>query len=490
MNILVVAAEVAPFAKVGGLADMTGALPRAWRSDGHEVAIMLPLYGSIDTAAYGIVRTDHLVTVPVGYWSEYAEIWQGTLPGTDVPVYFLRSAEYFDRQGIYGYHEGFEDNDRRYLFFCRAAFEATKVLGFQPDVIHAHDYHTAPCMPMLAMQYRHDPFFAKTAGVLTIHNMAFQGIFDPLRAMEFGGFPPSEFYPSSWFEHHGSFNAMKSGIMFADKVTTVSPTYAQEIRWTSEGMGLQGALQCRAADLIGVLNGIDASIWNPTTDEHIAVPYASSSLSKKIINKLALLREVELPSDEHAARLPIIGMVTRLTQQKGIPIMMRSVWELLQQRRARLVVLGSGVREYEDYFQRAQHQFPDLVRFVKGYNEPLSHRIQAGADLYLMPSQFEPCGLTQMYAMAYGTVPIVRATGGLADTVTQYDRSTGNGTGVRFFDYNDEALAGALEDALALYHDEHHWQRVQRNAMHEDNSISVAARHYVEVFAWARERHC
>ncbi|MBU3679175.1 MAG: glycogen synthase [Candidatus Kapabacteria bacterium] len=488
MNILVVAAEVAPFAKVGGLADMTGALPRAWWADGHEVAIMLPLYGSIDRELYGIVRTEHVVSVPVGYWTEYAEVWHGKLPGTEVPIYFLRSAEYFDRKGIYGYHEGFEDNDRRYLFFSRAALETAKVLGFQPDVVHAHDYHAAPCMPMLATQYRHDPFFARTAGVFTIHNMAFQGMYDPVRAMEFGGFPPSEFYPSSWFEHHGSFNAMKAGIMFADKVTTVSPTYSQEIRWTSEGMGLQGALQHRASDLLGVLNGIDDTIWNPRVDEHIAVPYDATTLQKKRINKLALLRELNLPCEGASADLPVIGMVTRMTQQKGIPIMTRPVWEVLQQGRARLVILGSGVREYEDYFRRAQDQFPDLVRFVTGYNEPLSHRIQAGSDLYLMPSQFEPCGLTQMYAMAYGTVPIVRAVGGLADTVVHYERTSGTGSGVRFHDYDESAVAAALDYGLGLYNDEPHWSTLRTNAMQQDNSISVAARRYVEVFSWAQER--
>lgn len=489
MNILVVAAEVAPFAKVGGLADMTGALPRAWWADGHEVVIMLPLYGSIDRKQYGIEKTEHVVSVPVGYWTEYAEVWKGYLPDTEVPIYFLRSAEYFDREGIYGYHEGFEDNDRRYLFFSRAAIETSKVLGFQPDVIHSHDYHTAPCMPMLATKYRHDPFFAHTAGVLTIHNMAFQGMYDPVRAMEFGGFPPSEFYPSSWYEHHGSFNAMKAGIMFADKVTTVSPTYSQEIRWTSEGMGLQGALQQRAADLVGVLNGIDDTIWNPRVDRYIAVPFDASTLEKKHVNKLALLGELGLPSDPTNATIPVIGMVTRMTQQKGIPIMMRAVWDVLEQRRARLVVLGSGVREYEDFFHRAQDRFPDLVRFIRGYNEPLSHRIQAGSDLYLMPSQFEPCGLTQMYAMAYGTVPIVRSVGGLADTVSHYDRATRQGTGIRFHDYDESAMSYALDYALGLYDEEAHWQQIRTNAMSQDNSISVAARHYVQVFSWALERH-
>ncbi|MCX6139800.1 MAG: glycogen/starch synthase [Candidatus Kapabacteria bacterium] len=487
MNILVAAAEVTPFAKVGGLADMAGALPKAWAEDGHNVVVILPLYGTIDKEKYGIEKTDMLVDVPFGTWTECAEVWHGVLPGTTIPVYFLRSSDYYDRPGIYGYHEGFEDNDRRFIFLSRAVFEVARALDFRPDVIHAHDYHTAPCMPMLKVHYHHDEFFRHTAGVFTIHNMAYQGMYDPQRAMEFCGFPASEFYTGSWYEQDGIFNAMKAGILFADKITTVSPTYAQEIRWTPEGMGLQGALQSRGADLIGVLNGIDAGTWSPMHDEHIAVPYSSETIAKKDINKRALLKEVGLSPSEIKRDLPVVGMVTRLTEQKGISLLMSSIEAFVAEDRIRLVILGSGEAKFEDFLLNLAYRYPNHVKVGTGYNEPLSHRIQAGSDYYLMPSRFEPCGLTQMFALAYGTIPIVRSVGGLADTVQDYDPISFVNTGVLFHRYTGDALSHAMDAALRLYKREPHWTHIRRNAMARDNSIAATARRYVEVFGWAQE---
>lgn len=488
MNILLVAAEVSPYAKVGGLADMASALPKAWSAAGHDVRIMLPLYGTIDKELYGLQKLDMLVAVPFGSWTEYAEVWLGTLPGSDVNVYFIRSSDYFDRPGIYGYHEGFEDNDRRFIFLSKAAFEVAKALDFRPDVIHAHDYHTAVCMPLLKVQYLHDPFFAHAAGVFTIHNMAFQGHFDPLRAMEFCGFAPSDFYTGCWYEHEGCFNAMKSGIMFADKVTTVSPTYAQEIRWTTEGKGLQGALQERSADVVGVLNGIDTQEWDPSSDRHIALTYTSESLERKLANKLALLREVGFADTDQNDDLPVMGMVTRLTEQKGLSILTHALPLHLREGSFRLVVLGSGEHHAESMLRDLEHRSPHLVRYVHGYNEPLSHRVQAGSDFYLMPSLFEPCGLTQMFALRYGSVPIVRGIGGLADTIEEYDPITFRGTGVRFYDYSAESLSDALWRAKRLFRQEPHWTHVRRNAMSVDNSIVHTAERYLEVFSWAQEK--
>ncbi len=487
MNILVAAAELAPFAKVGGLADMAGALPKAWSSDGHNVIVVVPLYGTINTEEYGIEKTDLLVEVPFGSWTEFAEVWKGALPDSEVPVYFLRSSDYYDRPGIYGYHEGFEDNDRRFLFLSRAVFEVARALDFRPDVVHAHDYHTAPTMPVLKIHYHADEFFARTVGVFTIHNMAYQGMYDPLRAMEFLGFPQSDFYQGCWFEHDGVFNAMKAGIMFANKITTVSPTYAQEIRWTPEGMGLQGVLQSRGADLIGVLNGIDTDTWNATTDTNIAVPYSQDSLRKKAVNKRALLVEAEIPDKEIRNDLPVIGMVTRLTEQKGISLLTQSIEHFVAGNRIRLVVLGSGEKRFEDFLKDLAYRYPYNVRVRIGYDEALSHRIQAGSDFYLMPSRFEPCGLTQMFALAYGTVPIVRSVGGLADTVEDYDPVLFTGTGIRFHRYTADAMSAAIETALRYYGREPHWTHIRKNAMVKDNSIAAAARRYVEVFGWARE---
>jgi len=487
MKILVTAAEVAPYAKVGGLADMTAALPKAWSAAGHDVIVLLPLYGTIDTAAYGLVKTEHVIGVPFGGWTEYAALWKGTLPDSEVPVYFLDSHEYYGRQGIYGYHEGFQDNDRRFMFLCRATFEVAKALEFKPDVIHAHDYHTAMCMPMLHVHYKADPHFAGTAGVFTIHNMAYQGMFDPQRVLEFAEFGMKEFYPGSWFEHDSIVNAMKAGILFADKVTTVSPTYAQEIRWTPEGMGLQGALQARGGDLIGVLNGIDNTEWCPSIDKYLTVPYDHATIEKKEINKQALLTEFGIDVNDSSRDLPLVGMVTRLTEQKGISILQDALEPFIANGQIRLVMLGSGEKRFEDYFRHLAAQYPQRVLLGVGYNNALSHRIQGASDFYLMPSKFEPCGLTQMFALAYGAIPIVRATGGLADTVEHYDPVTFTGNGIRFNRYTSDDCRAAINEALRLYKREPHWSHLRANAMKVDHSARRSAEQYIEVFTWAKE---
>ena len=489
MNILVVAAETAPYAKVGGLADMAGSLPRAWHAAGHSACIVLPLYGTIDVESYGIVRTDHIIAVPMGTWTEFAEIWHGTLPDCDVPVYFVKSTEYYDRPGIYGYHDGFPDNDRRFIFLSRASFELARAIGFRPDIVHAHDYHTAPCMPMLAIHYRNDAFFAQTAGVFTIHNMAYQGMYDPQRAMEFCGFDVTSFHTGSWFEHDGAFNCLKAGMMFADKITTVSPTYAEEIRWTSEGMGLQGALQARGADVLGVLNGIDLDEWNPERDPHLPVPYTYDTIAKKDVVKRSLLKSFGCSDDVISHDLPLVGMVTRLTDQKGISLVCDVLEGFIATDRLRFVVLGSGDNRYEQYFRQLSTRYPQHVFVGTGYNHPLSHRIQGASDFYLMPSRFEPCGLTQMFAMRYGTIPIVRAVGGLADTVEQYDPISLTGTGIRFDRFSAQDCASALEQALKLYRREPHWSAIRRSAMSRDFGIGRTADHYISVFSWALERH-
>jgi starch synthase len=303
-------------------------------------------------------------------------------------VFFLRSAEYFDRPGIYGYHDGFEDNHRRFIFLSRAAFKLAKALGFQPDVVHAHDYHTAPMMPMLKVHYRHDPHFARTAGVFTIHNIAYQGVYDATEAMELCGFAQEEFYAGSWYEQHGAFNSMKAGIMAADKVTTVSPTYAHEIRWTPDGMGLQEALQARGPDLVGVLNGIDTTLWDPAVDLDIPVNFGPQRLERKEASKRGLLMELGLSLEAASDGLPLFGMVTRLTEQKGISLVRGVIEQYISAGAMRFVILGSGERQYEDYFRDLACRFPGRVLAGVGYNEPLSHRIQAGSDFYLMPSKF------------------------------------------------------------------------------------------------------
>jgi starch synthase len=467
---------------------MTGALPRAWSAQGHEVLPVLPLYGNIDTGRFGITKTDLVIAVPLGHWIEYATVYTGLLPNSDCTAFFLRSAEYFDRPGIYGYHDGFADNDRRFIFLSRAAFELARALGFRPDVVHAHDYHTAPTMPMLRKHYQHMELFSQTAGVFTIHNMAYQGVYEPSSAMDLCGFPQNDFYASSWFEHDNAFNAMKAGIMFADKVTTVSPSYAQEIRWTPEGMGLQDALQSRGADIVGVLNGIDHTVWDPSIDADIPVNFTPQTLDRKEASKRGLLMSLGLTLEEASDGLPLFGMVSRLTDQKGLSLMTEALERFVAAGRLRFVLLGSGERRFEDYFHELALRYPKHVFSGIGYNEPHSHRIQAASDFYLMPSKFEPCGLTQMFALAYASIPIVRAIGGLNDTVVGYDPVTFAGNGIRFNRFSAEDLAASIEAALHIYRREPHWTNVRRNAMASDHTIERTAASYINVFNWAMER--
>lgn len=488
MNILQVAAEMVPFAKVGGLADMTGALPRAWQKEGHTVVPVLPLYGHIDVEHFGIALTNIVLTVPLGHWTEYATVYTGTTPGTDVTVYFIRSAEYFDRPGIYGYHDGFEDNDRRFIFLSRAALELAIALKFTPDVVHVHDYHTAPVLPLLRKHYHSNHYLGNAAGVFTIHNMAYQGVFEPHLAMDLCGFAADEFYQGSWFEHDGAFNAMKAGIMFADKISTVSPTYAEEIRWTPEGMGLQAALQSRGADIVGILNGIDLDVWNPVHDAVIPVNFTPETLMGKEASKRALLMKLGLTLAEASDGLPLVGMVSRLTEQKGLPLALEAMEHFVSAGRMRFILLGSGEKRFEEGFAGLAHRFPKHAFLTIGYNETLSHQVQAASDFYLMPSKFEPCGLTQMFALAYGTIPIVRAVGGLNDSVTEYDAITFQGNGFRFNRFLTADLIDAIERALRVYKRDPHWDNIRRNGMLADYSIDRAASKYTELFTWAIER--
>lgn len=486
MNILVTAAECTPFAKIGGLADVVSALAKEWRALGHSVRIVLPKYGSIDCQRWNIQPTNSIVAVPMGWWHEYARLWRGQLPGTDVPVYFLESRDYFDRPGIYGDPEGYLDNDRRFLFLSRASLEIAPHIDFVPDILHAHDWHTAFALAFLKSHYRHHPHFHRTAGVFTIHNIAFQGQSDPQRILPLANFSVAEF-PGSWFEHDGVVNLMKTGIMFADKITTVSPTYAREIRWTSAGMGMQPYLNIRGADFLGVLNGADYTEWNPQTDPNIAATYSVETLADKDLNKAALLQE-SVPPHDRTLEIPILGMVSRLTAQKGIELLLGCIEQFVRAGRCRFVILGSGEPRYEHVLHQFGRRYPTRVLVYTGYNAGLSHHVIASSDYLLMPSLFEPCGLTQIYALRYGTVPIVRSTGGLADTVVEYNPTTGDGTGFTFGEYSSAAFARAIERALRYYRHPIHWKRIRINGMRQDFSATKSAQQYLNVFRWALEK--
>lgn len=484
MNILLTSSEVYPFAKAGGLADITSSLPHEWEKHGENPIVIMPKYGFIDIYKFGIVPTDLTLVVPMGYWVEYARLWKGLLPNSNVPIYFIEHNHYFDRNGIYGDPNEYGDNDRRFIFLSRAIFAAAKALNFKPDIIHAHDFHTAFTMAFLRSFYKSDPLFSQTAGVYTIHNLAYQGKFNPEQAMNLSGFGMKEFYQGSWFEKYGSVNAMKTGIMFADKITTVSPTYAKEIRYQYYSEGLQDELNTRGADLIGVLNGVYYDEWNPEIDSMIYDKYSKDELQIKQSNKYKFLKEHGI-TEEDDYNLPLISMVSRLTDQKGIDLIIAKLEYYLENRMFRFALLGTGERKYTDFFQYIKWKFPKLSIINIGYNNTLSHRMFAASDFFLMPSRFEPCGLTQMYAMRYGTIPIARNTGGLADTISEYNSDTNKGNGFLFWQYNADDFAFSIKRALNIYNNFPHWDIIRQNAMDCNFSSDISAKEYLKVFNWA-----
>jgi starch synthase len=487
MNILLASAEVAPFAKAGGLADIASSLPLEWQKYGQNPIVIMPKYGFIDTEEYGFRPTDLTIVVPMGNWEEYGRLWFGYLPDSRVPIYLVEHNGYFDRPGIYGDPNEYGDNDRRFIFFSRAVFEAAKALNFSPDIIHAHDFHTAFTLAFLKSHYSNDSLFSRTAGIYTIHNLAYQGKFNPETAMMYSGFGMKEFYPGSWFEHHGVVNAMKTGIMFADKITTVSPTYAREIRYPYYSEGLQNVLNHRGADLIGVLNGAFYNEWSPEFDKHIYENYSLDTIEKKKANKYSYLEDMGIGEDDNPG-LPLVGMVSRLAEQKGIDLLKARLENYLADGSMRFTILGSGQKEYVDFFRYLQQKYPKLALVNIGYNNQLSHRVFTACDYLLVPSRFEPCGLTQMYAMRYGTIPIVRQTGGLADTVKEYNPETADGTGFHFWQYNADDFAFALRRALSVYEKDPHWDLIRKNAMEQNFSSSKSAIEYLKVFKWALEK--
>lgn len=487
MNILIASAELTPLAKAGGLADIAAALPIEWLKFGQKPIVILPKFKSIDTSKYGFQPTDIVISVPISYWTEYARLWFGLLPGSNVPVYLIENNDYFDRDGIYGNPDEFSDNDRRFIFFCRSVFEAAKALNFAPDILHAHDYHAAFTMAFLKSHYRYDPQFSRCAGVYTIHNLAYQGWFDPHRALGFAQIGMDQFYQGSFFEHFGKINAMKTGIMFADKITTVSPTYAREIRTAYFGEGMQDILNSRAQDVIGVLNGVFYDEWNPQTDSCLYENYNDASLSIKQENKHRLLKDFGL-NDYDDLNKPLLGMVSRLAEQKGIDLIINKLEYYMDNFSFRIILLGSGESRYEDYFRYIAWKYPGRAFINIGYNNILAHRIIACSDYLALPSRFEPCGLTQMYALKYGTIPIVRQTGGLADSVLEYIPVTGKGTGFLFYNYNADDLAYAIRRAFSVYNSDPHWDLIRKNAMAQDFSSSKTALEYLKVFQWAIEK--
>lgn len=477
--------EAVPFAKSGGLADVVSGLARALSLAGHHVTVILPYHRRFISSSLAGEPSGHSVSVTLGRHTAQAWIRKSRIPDSQVQVLLVDHPGYFDRVGLYG-HEGtdFPDNAERFIFLSRAALEVCAAFDLRPDVLHVHDWQTALVPILLREQYRERPGFQQAATVLTLHNMAFQGNFPP-SAMALTGLP-HELFTWEQLEFWGNLNLLKSGCVFADKVTTVSPTYAREITTSEYGSGLEGVLRYRGHDLTGILNGVDLEHWHPAHDPHIPLAYDINSFERgKAVCKRELQRELKLNVDEGT---PLCGMVSRLTEQKGLDLIAATSAQLLQSD-AQLVFLGSGDQKFEDMIRWLAQRAPSRIAAVVGYDEPLAHRIEAGCDLFLMPSRFEPCGLNQMYSLIYGTVPLVHAVGGLADSVTNLtplSRADGRANGFAFYDYTPDAFLGAFRWALSTYRERDAWKELQRNGMARDHSWAHSAEAYVEVYEAAR----
>jgi starch synthase len=482
-RVAMLSAECVPFAKVGGLGDVTGALSRAVADLGCSVAVLMPRYGDLAVPSDASMELVGQVEVPVGDQERTALIYRLRHPALPAHLhhFFIANETYFGRSGVYADPASgatFADNAERFVFFTRAALEALRAVAYAPEVIHANDHQTALAAAYLKTAYAEDPFFQMTAVLLAIHNLGYQGVYPP-ETMRLAGFPEEYLYPLSPFEFWGKMNFLKAGIHFADVLVTVSERYAEEIQSGEEfGFGLQGVLNARRADLVGILNGIDTKTWNPRTDRNLAARYDAESLEGKEPCTEALLEEVGLPREPRRA---VFGMISRLVEQKGLDLI-RAAADRLFALPARWVFLGSGEREYEAFLETAARKLPDRVAYRRGFDDPLAHRIEAGADFFLMPSRYEPCGLNQMMSMRYGTIPVVRATGGLADTVIPLAPGAAEGTGIVFDEYVPEELVRAVERAIALFREPAALARARRNGMGRDFSWEASARKYLRLY--------
>lgn len=478
LKVLFVTPEVEPFVKVGGLADMVGALPKEIAALGHDARVMCPLYASTKRVGEWLTREAPL-GVDVGPEARWARTWETTLPGTAVPAYFIEHDWYFGRPEVYSESN---DNPFRFAFFCRAALALCEQLGWIPDVIHAHDWTTGLLPVMLNTTLRDTPL-GKIATVFTVHNLEHQGL-APRSIVEFSRLPLSEYRADS-LESHGSANMMKAGLYHSSKITTVSPTYAQEIRTRDGGFGLDGVLRFRSADVIGILNGIDAAAWDPATDRALPANFSAADLSGKAACKAALQERLGLKLDPHIA---VYGVVARLVHQKGLDLLAESLGHIVERMHVQFAIVGSGDERTEAMFRAAAARYPEKIGAFIGFDPKLARLVQAGSDLFVMPSRSEPCGLTQMYAMRYGTLPIVRATGGLVDTVVNYDEGSNRGTGFLFREANSAALYQAIGRACATYYDRpEEFRATQLRAMAQDFSWAASAPKYVECYRWAIE---
>ena len=481
MHIAFAASECVPFSKTGGLADVVGALPRALAALGHQVSVYVPRYRQTKLAdPQTVVRS---ITIPFDDKYRFCSVvTAGSSAG--VKFYFVDYPQYFDREALYGSPAGdYPDNAERFALFSRAVLEASKVLGV-PNVFHCHDWQSALVPIMLRTLYAEDPAFREVATVFTIHNMGYQGLFPPdtLPLLML----PWELLTISNMEFFGQVNFLKGALVLSDFITTVSKKYSQEIQTTEYGFGLDGVLRDRAATGTGILNGVDYDEWSPQTDKFTVAKYSPQDLSGKLKCKQDLLHAFGVANADANSKVPVIGIVSRFAAQKGFDLIAQ-IMDRLALEEMIVVALGAGDKPYEEMFLRFNKQFPNKIAVKVAYDNAIAHKIEAGADMFLIPSRYEPCGLNQIYSLKYGTVPIVRATGGLDDTIEPWDARTGRGTGFKFSDYTGEALLATVKQALLAYRDSSSWQMLMRNGMSRDFSWGASAREYGKIYERARQ---
>ncbi|HEX4268137.1 MAG TPA: glycogen synthase [Steroidobacteraceae bacterium] len=477
LSVCLLSAEVAPLSKTGGLADVAGALAKYLTAAGHDVRLFTPLYASIDRARFPLQPVEGLQQVPlrIGPHHYVYSIATTRLPGSDALVHLVDCPVLYGRPAIYTTDP---DEHLRFLAFTRAVLAACQRLQWSPQILHCNDWHTAFGPLFVKAQLADEPLFARTRSVLTIHNIGYQGVFSSAAVADL------ELGPRSYLLHQddlraGKINPLRHGILYADAITTVSPTHAHEICTDEYGMGLQDSLRMRSNALTGILNGVDYQVWDPRNDRYLPAHYDPDTLSIKAKLKGDFIRRLGLTVP---VTTPLAGMVSRLAAQKGIELMFESLPQVLEWRELGFVALGSGEPQYERFLTELEQRFPGRVIFRQGYDEELSHWIEAACDMFLMPSLYEPCGLNQMYSLRYGTVPIVRRTGGLADSVQNYEPDTGAGTGIVFNDFDSEALEWALNIALDLHAQPKDWQRMVRNGMAKDFSWQTQGEIYVGIY--------
>ncbi len=480
MKILMVTSEAVPFAKTGGLADAVSALAGSLQKLGHDVRIVMPRYYRIDRTALEAVPGP--MGVPLGYQEIWTALYKTELPGTTVPVYFIDHEDSFGRDGIYGspVEPDFNDNPQRFSLLCHGAFQLCRKLDWYPDIMHAHDWPSALVPILLKFNERHGGF-AHTASVFTIHNIGYQGVYGK-HLFPYTGLSWDNFYAAG-FEDWDRMNFLKAALVSSDQLTTVSKTYAQEIQRPEFGFRMDGILRYRGEHLTGILNGVDTEIWNPATDPLIASTYTPETLDKKAVNKAALQKRMGLPVDPE---IPIIGMITRLTDQKGVSELFGpaygSAWRICSEMKLQMVVLGAGEAWCETEINTLSKSVPNFRSFI-GYDEKLSHLIEAGSDFFLMPSRYEPCGLNQMYSLLYGTLPIVRNTGGLADTVQNYNEASGDGNGFILEHLTPQSIYDTVGWAVfAWYNKKAHIQEMRKRAMVSDFGWERSAKAYEAVY--------